>query len=84
METFLICLFDGSSDITITGTIGANSVDLGTDTVGNYVATVADAGSGNITVSGSGSETAAVTIDLADTEFLLTHTVLQPDSCCFC
>ena len=24
--------FDGSSDITITGTIGANSVDLGTDT----------------------------------------------------
>ena len=59
--------FDGSSDITITGTIGANSVDLGTDTVGNYVATVADAGSGNITVSGSGSETAAVTIDLADT-----------------
>ena len=59
--------FDGTSDITITGTIGANSVDLGTDTVGNYVATVADAGSGNITVSGSGSETAAVTIDLADT-----------------
>ena len=59
--------FDGTSDVTITGTIGANSVDLGTDTVGNYVATVADAGSGNITVSGSGSETAAVTIDLADT-----------------
>ena len=59
--------FDGTGDVTITGTIGANSVDLGTDTVGNYVSTVADAGSGNITVSGSGSETAAVTIDLADT-----------------
>ena len=68
METFLVLAsFDGTSDITITGTIGANSVDLGNDTVGNYVATVADAGSGNITVSGSGSETAAVTIDLADT-----------------
>ena len=58
--------FDGTGDITISATIGANSVALGNDTTGNYVATVADAGSGRITVSGSGSETAAVTLDLAD------------------
>ena len=58
--------FDGTGDITISATIGANSVALGNDTTGNYVATVADAGSGRITVSGSGSETSAVTLDLAD------------------
>jgi hypothetical protein len=56
-----------SGDITIaedgTATISANSVALGTDTTGNYVATVA--GTANqISVSGSGSETAAVTISL--------------------
>ena len=57
--------FDGSADITIAATIQANSVELGTDTTGNYVASVADAGNGNIVISGSGSETAAVTVDLA-------------------
>ena len=30
-------LFDGSADITISATIGADSVDLGTDTTGDYV-----------------------------------------------
>ena len=51
----------------LNATIDDNSVALGTKTTGNYVATVADSGSGNLTVSGSGSETAAVTLDLADT-----------------
>ena len=46
--------------------IGNDSVALGTKTTGNYVATVADAGAGDIVVSGSGSETASVTLDLAD------------------
>ncbi|MGH3555904.1 MAG: hypothetical protein ACRDT5_25585, partial [Mycobacterium sp.] len=41
-------------------TIQPNAVALGTDTTGNYVATVS--GSGPIGVSGSGSETAAVTV----------------------
>ena len=59
--------FDGSADATITATIQADSVALGNDTTGNYVATVADAGNSNITVTGSGSETAAVTLDLANT-----------------
>jgi len=47
-------------DVTISTTVGSNNVALGTDTTGNYVATVA-AGDG-ISVSGSGSETAAVTV----------------------
>ena len=52
-------------NVTITTTIQPNSVALGTDTTGNYVATIA--GTANeIEVSGSGSETAAVTIGLPD------------------
>jgi hypothetical protein len=48
---------------TLTATIAANSVALGTDTTGNYVATVT--GTANeIEVTGSGSESAAVTIGL--------------------
>ena len=55
--------FDGTSNITITASVQPNSVDLGTDTTGNYVATVT--GTANqISVSGSGSETAAVTLSL--------------------
>ncbi len=58
----------GDIDISSAGvtTIQANAVGLGADTTGNYVATVADAGSGDITVAGSGSESAAVTIDITD------------------
>lgn len=52
--------FDGSANATITATIQADSVALGTDTTGNYVAT-ATAGSG-ISISGSGTETAAITV----------------------
>lgn len=51
---------------TLTATIAANAVALGTDTTGNYVATIADAGNSNITVANSGSETAAVTLDLTN------------------
>ena len=49
-----------------TMTIQANSVALGTDTTGNYVATVADAGNSHITVANSGAESAAVTLNIAD------------------
>ena len=48
----------------VTGTVRANAVALGTDTTGAYVATIADAGNSKITVVGSGSETAAVTLDV--------------------
>ena len=70
---------DGSIDLTseITGTLpvanggtGAttlnNLITLGTHTTGNYLATLADAGNSFFTVSGSGSESAAVTLDIAD------------------
>ena len=57
-----------SGDITITeagvATIANNAVALGTDTTGNYVATIADSGGGGITVANSGAESAAVTLEL--------------------
>ena len=58
-----------SGDITVTeggvASIAANSVTLGTDTTGNYVATLT--GTANqLTVTGSGSEDAAVTVALTD------------------
>jgi trimeric autotransporter adhesin len=52
-------------DVTISTTIEPNSVALGTDTTGSYVSTIAGT-TGEITVSGSGSESAAVTIGLPD------------------
>jgi len=58
---------DGSANVTLTVSVDgvqANSVALGTDTTGNYVATVS--GSGAISVSGSGSEGAGVTVSVAD------------------
>ena len=53
------------ANVSISTTIAANSVALGTDTTGNYVATIAGT-SNEITVSGSGSEGATVTISLPD------------------
>ena len=52
-------------DVTISTTIAPNSVALGTATTGSYVSTIAGT-TGEITVSGSGSESAAVTIGLPD------------------
>ena len=58
-------------DITVSSSgaamaINANSVALGTDTTGNYVATIAGT-SNEIEVSGSGSESAATTLSLSST-----------------
>lgn len=52
-------------DVTISTSIAANSVALGTDTTGNYVAAITGT-SNEIEVSGSGSENATVTIGLPD------------------
>lgn len=52
--------FNGSTDITINATVQQNSVALGTDTTGDYVAG-ATAGTG-ISVSGSGGEGSTLTI----------------------
>ena len=50
-------------DVTINTTIQNNSVALGTDTTGNYIATIAGT-SNEISVSNSGSENANVTLSL--------------------
>ena len=60
-------LLDGSSDVTLTLTIDSvepDSITLGTDTTGNYIATAT--GSNGIIVTGSGSETADITITGVD------------------
>ena len=61
--------FDGSADVQITTTVQPNSVALGTDTTGNYVATIASE-NGGLIVSNSGTETAAVTVELDVTDTL--------------
>ena len=77
---------DVSGDATVAAggalTIAANSVALGTDTTGNYVATVADSGTGGITVANSGSETAAVTVEL-DVNGLTAATLASGDFLAF-
>ena len=55
--------FDGSQNVTLTATIAANSVALGTDTTGNYIANVIP-GTG-LTGSGFGTEGATPTLTLA-------------------
>ena len=57
----------GDATLSSTGalTIGSNSVALGTDTTGNYVATIADSGATEVTVANSGAESAAVTLAIA-------------------
>ena len=57
--------FDGTGNISLSTTIGANSIALGTDTTGNYVSTISGT-TNEIEVSGSGSETATVTVGLPD------------------
>ena len=55
--------FDGTGNITLSTTIASNSVALGTDTTGNYVAAISGT-TNEIEVSGSGSEGATVTVGL--------------------
>jgi len=54
--------FDGSQDVTITADIVADSVALGTDTTGDYVAGASAFGAG-ISVTGSGGEGSTLTIE---------------------
>ncbi|MFH1896313.1 MAG: MerR family DNA-binding transcriptional regulator, partial [bacterium] len=64
-----IQIFDGSSWINT----HSGDIDLGTDTTGNYVATIADAGNNTIIVVGSGMETAAVTLDIVADSLDFSH-----------
>jgi hypothetical protein len=56
--------FDGSENVTITATVQPDSVALGTDTTGNYVATID--GDDGVSISGAGTEGRAVTIANTD------------------
>ena len=69
----------GDGPFTLTATIQEDSVALGTDTTGNYVATIENAVNGGMVVTGSGSETAAVKIALAldDVKSTLTDTSIN-------
>ena len=64
---------DGSANVTLTATIAADSVALGTDTTGNYVATVSagtpgvETSSSGLTISATAGEGTAATIAHADT-----------------
>jgi hypothetical protein len=57
-------LFNGTSNVQITTSIAANSIELGTDTTGNYVANVS--GTDGVTVTGGGVEGADITIVNSD------------------
>jgi hypothetical protein len=64
---------DGSANVTLTATIAANSVALGTDTTGNYVATLAagtpgaQSGTSGLTISATAGEGTAATVALSNT-----------------
>jgi hypothetical protein len=68
--------FDGSGNLSFATTIAANSVALGTDTTGNYVATVAagtpgaETSSSGLTIVSVAGEGTATTIAHADTSTL--------------
>ncbi len=63
---------DGTSDVTLTATIGANSVALGTDTTGDYVGSLV-AGTG-ITLSNNSGEGATPTIALTNNAITIAGT----------
>lgn len=54
--------FDGSEGVTISTTIASNSVALGTDTTGDYIATIGVTSGTGLSITGNSGESAAVTI----------------------
>lgn len=57
---------DGSGNIAITTTIGANSVALGTDTTGNYVAALTEGTAIDITSASGEGVTPTINLDLSE------------------
>ena len=55
--------FDGSGNISISATIGADSVALGTDTTGNYMSGISGSGAG-VSVSHTAGEGSSATVSL--------------------
>jgi len=54
--------FDGTANVVITTTIQADSIALGTDTTGDYIATLGVSAGTGLSISGNSGESAAVTI----------------------
>lgn len=54
--------FDGTQGVTINTTIAGNSVALGTDTTGDYIATIAVTSGTGLSITGNSGESAAVTL----------------------
>ena len=71
--------FDGTGNTTLTATIAANSVALGTDTTGNYVADVQASGSG-ISIIGSVGEGVTLTVNSNATATNTASTLVFRDS----
>jgi hypothetical protein len=70
--------FDGSANATISATIAANSVALGTDTTGNYVASISNGS--YITGANGGSEGAGLTLAVDATSANTASKVVARDS----
>ncbi len=71
--------FSGTGNTTLTATIAANSVALGTDTTGNYVADVQASGSG-ISIIGSTGEGSTLTVNSNATATNTASTLVFRDS----
>ena len=70
---------DGTANVTLTATIQANSVALGTDTTGNYAGSVAVSGNG-LSITGSAGEGTAYTINSNATTLATGSTIVFRDS----
>lgn len=70
---------DGTANVTITATIQANSVALGTDTTGNYAASVAVSGNG-ISLTGTAGEGTEYTITSDATSLNNASTIVYRDA----
>lgn len=70
--------FDGSANITIAATIAANAVTLGTDTTGNYVASITNGS--YITGGNGGSEGATLTLAVDATTTATASKVVARDA----
>lgn len=68
-----------SGTVTVATTIAADAVALGTDTTGNYVATLSSTDT-HLTISNSGTETAAVTIVTDATAVDTANAIVARDS----
>lgn len=73
-------VFDGSQNVTISTTVQPNSVELGTDTTGDYLATLDITAGTGLSISGNSGESATVTLAGVDATTTGTKGVASFDS----